>query len=158
MLTNCFTMKTIYAVILMLIFSGCQTSDKSQSKTIEYLTSENTKELGLPFSEAVRVRNTLYVSGQVGNKPGELELVEGGMEAEARQALENMKSILEANGSSMDQVVKVTVMLEDFSEWGAFNEVYKEYFTNNLPARSAFGTDGLALGARLEIDCIATAE
>lgn len=151
-------MKTIYAVILMLIFSGCQTSDKSQSETIEYLTSENTKELGLPFSEAVRVRNTLYVSGQVGNKPGELELVEGGMEAEARQALENMKSILEANGSSMDQVVKVTVMLEDISEWGAFNEVYKEYFTNNLPARSAFGADGLALGARLEIDCIATAE
>lgn len=151
-------MKTIYAVLLVLIFTGCQTTDKPQPETIEYLTSETSEELGLPFSEAVRVGNTLYVSGQVGNLPGKLELVEGGMEAEARQALENMKTILEAHGSSMDQVVKVTVMLEDISEWGAFNEVYKEYFTTNLPARSAFGTDGLALGARLELDCIATVE
>jgi reactive intermediate/imine deaminase len=149
-------MRTLYAVLLIFIFTACQNSDTFEVETIEYLSSETSKELGLPFSDAVRVGNTLYLSGQVGNIPGEMTLAEGGLEAEARQALENMKSVLEANGSSMDQVVKVTVMLEDISEWSAFNEVYKEFFTNNYPARSAFGTDGLALGARLEVECIAT--
>lgn len=151
-------MRTLLCIVALMIITGCQTSDKAETEPIEYLTSESTEEMGLPFSDAVRVGKTLYVSGQVGNLPGELVLVEGGMEAEARQALENMKRVLEENGSSMNQVVKVTVMLEDISEWTAFNEVYKEYFDNKLPARSAFGADGLALGARLEIDCIATVD
>ncbi|MEQ9104452.1 MAG: Rid family detoxifying hydrolase [Rhodothermales bacterium] len=121
---------------------------------LEFLGGDNA-ELDLPFSDAVRVGNLLFLSGQVGTKPGTFELVEGGTMAEARQTLENIKRVVEANGSSMDQVVKCTVMLEDMSEWGAVNEVYREFFPDRKPARSAFGTNGLALGASMEIECIA---
>jgi reactive intermediate/imine deaminase len=110
---------------------------------------------GLPFSEAVRVGNTLYLSGQIGLRPGTMELVPGGMEAEARQTLRNIRSILEAQGLTMGHVIKCTVMLEDIDEWGAFNRVYAEFFAAPFPARSAFGADGLALGARVEVECIA---
>ncbi len=109
----------------------------------------------LPFSEAVRVGNTLYVSGQIGNVPGSMKLVEGGLEAEARQALDNIKAIVERHGSSLDHVVKCTVFLADMKDWPAFNGIYRSYFTKNLPARSALGANGLALNARLEVECIA---
>jgi reactive intermediate/imine deaminase len=108
----------------------------------------------LPFSSAVRVDNTLYLSGNLGNIPGSLELAEGGIQGETRQTMENIKRVLEQFGSSLDQVVKCTVFLADMSEWGAMNEVYKTYFSNP-PARSALGASGLALGARVEIECIA---
>jgi reactive intermediate/imine deaminase len=108
----------------------------------------------MPFSEAVRVGNTLYVSGQIGNAPGTLKLVEGGLEAEARQALDNVKAIVERHGSSLEHVVKCTVFLADMKDWPAFNNIYRSYFTKNLPARSALGANGLALNARLEVECI----
>jgi reactive intermediate/imine deaminase len=110
---------------------------------------------GLPFTPAVRVDDTLYLSGQVGVKPGTLELVPGGIEAEARQTMENVRAVVEANGLTMADIVKCTVMLEDISEWGTFNEIYVEYFDAPFPARSAFGADGLALGARAEVECLA---
>lgn len=109
----------------------------------------------LPFSEAVKLGDTLYVSGQIGNIPGTLTLAPGGIGPEARRALENIKAILERHGSSMDQVVKCTVFLADIKEWPAFNEVYREYFKTNLPARSALAASGLAIGARVEVECIA---
>ena len=109
----------------------------------------------LPFSEAVRVGNLLFLSGQIGNKPGSMELAPGGIQPETRQTLENIKATLEKYGSSMSQVVKCTVFLADISEWAAMNEVYVEFFPVNPPARSALGTSGLALGARTEIECIA---
>ncbi|MEO6003510.1 MAG: RidA family protein [Opitutus sp.] len=109
----------------------------------------------LPFSEAVRVGDTLYVSGQIGNQPGTLTLVPGGIEPEARRALDNMKAILERHGSSLEHVAKCTVFLADIKEWPAFNQIYREYFKTKLPARSALGANGLALGARVEVDCIA---
>jgi reactive intermediate/imine deaminase len=108
----------------------------------------------MPFSSAVRVDNTLYVSGNIGNIPGTLELAEGGIQGETRQTLENMKRVIEQFGSSMDRVVKCTVFLADMAEWGAMNEVYRTYFPNP-PARSALGASGLALDARVEIECIA---
>ena len=120
-----------------------------------YLNSPATQALGLPFSEAVRVGNMLYLAGQVGNTPGKLELVPGGIRAEAKQAMENMKAILERNGSSLDHIVKCTVFLADMKEWPAFNEIYRSYFSSHFPARSSLGTTGLALGARVEIECIA---
>jgi len=110
---------------------------------------------GLPFSEAVRVDDTLYLSGMVGVKPGTLELVEGGIDAESHRTMENIRMTLEAHGASMDDVVKCTVMLADISEWSTFNEIYKTYFTDHYPARSALGANGLALGARIEVECIA---
>jgi 2-iminobutanoate/2-iminopropanoate deaminase len=109
----------------------------------------------LPFSEAVKVGDTLYVSGQIGNLPGTLTLATGGIVPEARRTLENIKAILERHGSSLEHVVKCTVFLADIKEWPAFNEVYREFFKTNLPARSALGASGLALNARVEVDCIA---
>jgi len=99
--------------------------------------------------------DTLYVSGQIGNTPGELALVKGGIVPEARQALENIRAILQRHGSSMDRVIKCTVFLAEIKDWPAFNQVYREFFKANLPARSALATSGLALGARVEIECVA---
>ena len=109
----------------------------------------------LPFSEAVQIGDMLYVSGQIGNLPGGLNLAPGGIGPEARRALENIKAILERHGSSLENVVKCTVFLADIKEWQAFNEVYREFFKTNLPARSALGANGLAIGARVEVECIA---
>ena len=83
-----------------------------------------------------------------------MNLVEGGIQGEARQTLDNISRTLETFGSSMDKVVKCTVFLADMGEWGAMNEVYRTYF-ENPPARSALGAGGLALDARVEIECIA---
>ena len=113
-------------------------------------------ENGLPFSAAVRVGNVLYVSGQMGTDQSSRHIVSGGIEAETRQTLANMRAILERHGSSLNRVVKCTVMLADMSEWPAMNAVYVEHFPEHLPARSAFGCSALALGGRVEIECIAT--
>lgn len=109
----------------------------------------------LPFSSAVRVGNMLYLSGQLGVDSTQ-RLVAGGIEAETRQTLTNIKRLLEANGSSMDRVVKCLVMLADIGEWARMNTVYITFFPTHKPARSAFGATGLALGARAEIECMAT--
>lgn len=122
---------------------------------IRFLNSGKVLPTGLPFSEAVRVDDVLYLSGQVGIAPGTLELVPGGLKAEARQTMENIKASLEANDYGMGDLVKCTVMLADISEWAAFNEVYKTFFSERYPARSALGANGLALGARVEVECIA---
>jgi len=110
----------------------------------------------LPFSEAVRVGHTLYLSGQIGFDYETSQLAEGGIAAETRQTMENIKATLEKHGSSLAEVVKCTVFLADIKEWAAMNEVYVTYFPSNPPARSALGSSGLAMGARTEIECIAT--
>ncbi len=122
---------------------------------LEHLDSGKILSGSLPFSEAVRVGEMLYLSGQVGVKPGTLRLVSGGIEPESVQMMENIKTVLEANGSSLNDVVKCTIMLADIAEWGAFNNIYVNYFTKPYPARSAFGCNGLALNARVEMECIA---
>jgi len=109
----------------------------------------------LPFSPAVRVGHMLYLSGQLGTDSTG-RLAQGGIEGETRQLLSNIKRLLEANGSSMDRVVKCLVMLADIGEWSRMNTVYVTFFPTNRPARSAFGATGLALGARVEIECMAT--
>jgi reactive intermediate/imine deaminase len=135
--------------------SGCDAPNSESAMTeITYYNMPGTEELGLPFSSAVQVDNTLYMSGNLGNVPGTLGLAAGGIEAETRQTMENIKAVAEQFGSSMDRIVKCTVFLADMEEWGAMNEVYRTYF-KNPPARSAFGANGLALDARVEIDCIA---
>ncbi len=119
----------------------------------QYFTSPAMQ--ALPFSEAVRVGDLLFLSGQIGNRPGTLDLAPGGIEAETRQTLQNIKATLERHGSSMDRVVKCTVFMADIIEWGQMNEIYVQYFPGSKPARSALGASGLALGARVEIECIA---
>jgi 2-iminobutanoate/2-iminopropanoate deaminase len=112
---------------------------------------------GLPFSSAVRVGNLLFLSGQIGRKPGTTELVPGGIEAETRQAMLNIKAVLEYAGSSLERVVKCTVFLSDFKDYSAMNAVYASFFPKDPPARSAMGASGLAFNAAVEIECIALA-
>ena len=125
---------------------------------IKHLNSGLILPTSLPFSEAVRVGDTIYLSGQIGNRPGTLDLVPGGIAAEARQVMENIRTTLEAHGLTLDNLVKCTVMLESMADWPAFNEVYVTFFKEGrYPARSAFGSSGLALGAKAEVECIAVA-
>jgi 2-iminobutanoate/2-iminopropanoate deaminase len=107
-----------------------------------------------PFSPAVRVGNWLFLAGQIGTDTSG-RVVPGGIQAEARQTLNNIKDVLEKSGSSLDRVIKCTVFMADMKEWPAMNEIYATYFRNHFPARSAFGATGLALNARVEIECIA---
>jgi reactive intermediate/imine deaminase len=123
---------------------------------IEYISSPALKAAKVPFSAAVRVGDVLYLSGQLGNVPGKLELVPGGMEAETRQTMENIRAVLAENGLTFDHVFKATVMLADMSKWADFNKVYVTYFKpDRLPARSAFGASALALGAQVELEVMA---
>jgi len=110
---------------------------------------------GLPFSPAIRVGNIIYLSGQLGNKMGTRELVSGGIEAETRQTLENIKTVVEAAGSSMDNVFKCTVFLADIADYEKMNKVYSSFFPKDPPTRSTIAGSGLALGARVEIECMA---
>ena len=141
-------------LLATLVISACSPSSDTSTPEVEYLNAPGTENLGLPFSAAVRVGNTLYLSGQIGNIPGTLDLAPGGIQGQTRQTMENIRQTLEHFGSSMDRVVKCTVFLADMDEWGAMNEVYRTYF-KNPPARSALGASGLALNGSVEIECIA---
>ena len=131
-----------------------QSTGRSNAPRVEYLKADPARPA--PFSDAVRVDQTLYLTGQLGTD-GASGLVPGGIKAETKQTMENIRRVLERNGSSLDQVVKCIVMLADINERSAMSEVYVTYFAKDrLPARSAFGVNGLALGARVEIECVAT--
>jgi reactive intermediate/imine deaminase len=133
--------------------SAKETTTSQATPPLEYLTRSRTG--NAPFSEAVRVGQVLYLSGQLGvDSSG--ALVTGGVKAETKQVLENIRSILERNNSGMDQVIKCTVMLADIADRSAMNEVYMTFFPKDrMPARSTFGTSGLAVGAKVEIECMA---
>jgi reactive intermediate/imine deaminase len=136
--------------------SSCERHAKGGAPEVSYLTSETMAGMNLPFSQAVRVGDVLYLSGQIGLTPGTRSLAPGGIGPETRQTLENIRTVLEANGSGMDRVVKCTVFLADIAEWPAMNDVYRGFFrAGRAPARSAVAGSGLALGARVEIECIA---
>lgn len=107
-----------------------------------------------PFSPAVRVGDILYLAGQIGTDSTGA-VVKGGIEAETHQTLRNIANVLSKTGSSMDRVVKCTAFLADMKEWPTLNGIYATYFPNHKPARSALGATGLALNARVEIECIA---
>ena len=125
---------------------------------MQFIQSHGTKDAKLPFSDAVRVGDVVYFSGALGNVPGKMELVPGGIEAETRAMFDNIARSLEQNGLSFDDVFKAQVFLADMNEWPAFNKIYIEYFKpDRLPVRSALGVNGLALGARVEMEIIAFA-
>jgi len=145
------TIRLLGVMGLLLLATG------ANAKPPEFLNSPDAQKTDLPFSEAVRLGDTVYLSGQIGRLPGTMTLVPGGIRAESKQTLENIRATLVANGLSMDAIVKCTVMLADIGEWGAFNEVWRAFFHKPFPARSALGANGLALGARVEVDCIAAA-
>ena len=150
----------LFLVVLSPIFFyliSCESAPKVVENTpvIKHYLSDNTAKMKLPFSDAVIVDNIIYLSGVLGNKPGSFELVEGGIRAETKQTMENIKATLAANGATMSDIVKCQVFIADISEWGLFNEEYIKFFPNQKPARSALGANGLALGARVEVECMA---
>lgn len=142
----------VVAVVAAVLVTSARAAGPAK---VEFLDSGKVYPPNVPFSEAVRVGDTLYLSGQIGLKPGKLELVPGGVKPETTQTLENIRTTLDAHGYSLRDVVKCTVMLADISKWGEFNEIYRTFFTPPYPARSALGANGLALGAQVELDCIA---
>jgi 2-iminobutanoate/2-iminopropanoate deaminase len=138
----------IAGVLAMMSASSSTAADKPQ-----FLNSPRALELDRPFSEAVRAGDFLFLSGAIGEVDG--KLAPGGIQPEARQTLLNVKRVLEENGASLEDVVKCTVFLADIAEWPAFNTVYREFFKKPFPARSAFAASGLAMNARVELECIA---
>jgi reactive intermediate/imine deaminase len=142
--------KFLFSLMAAVLFSA-----NAMAVSIEVLGADTTKRLNLPFSEAVAVGDLLFVSGQIGSKPGELKLVEGGVQAETRQAMANIIAILEKYGSGVNKIAKCTIFLGDMSEWGEMNVAYIEALGDHRPARSALGANGLALGGSVEIECIA---
>jgi len=142
---------------LLVVLAACSQSTTKPPAKAEFLNSPGALQRNLPFSEAVRAGDLLFLAGQMGTDPATGQLVPGGLEPEARQAIENMKTVLEHNGRSLTDVVQCTVFLADIGEWAKFNEIYKQYFKPPYPARSALGVNGLARGGRLEIECIAYA-
>lgn len=134
----------------LLISLAAATAASAQQESVRYITPNP----NAPYSQVVKVGNTVYLSGMLGTVPGQ-GLAPGGIQPETRQTLENIRAALDKVGATMDDVVKCTVFLADMAEWGAMNEVYVTFFPKNRPARSAVGVNGLAANARVEIECMA---
>jgi reactive intermediate/imine deaminase len=159
------TMRMRTLLLLALLVAACATNRREEvaapasappsAVRIEHLTPYGPPTR--PFSPAVRVGDLIFLSGQIGTLPGTSTLIAGGIEPETRQTMENIRDVLQKTGSSLDRVVKCTVMMADMREWETMNGVYTTFFPNGKPARSALGATGLALGARVEIECIAAA-
>ena len=117
-------------------------------------TEKAPKAIG-PYSQAVRIENMVFTAGQLGLDPATMELVAGGIEAQTRQVLNNLKYVLEASGSSFSRVIKTTVFLSDMANFAAMNAVYAEYFPENPPARSTVTVAALPKGGLVEIEVVA---
>jgi len=144
----------LFALLLLGISTMTNASDTKPA--IERIGEPMLGTQRLPFSSAVRAGDTVYLSGALGITP-EGKLGEG-MEAQARLAMDNLGAALKSAGLGWGDVAKCTVMLDNMADWPAFNQVYVTYFPDGkYPARSAFGADGLALGALVEVECIAYA-
>jgi len=120
-------------------------------------TEQAPKAIG-PYSQAVISNGFAFLSGQIPLDPATNQLIEGGIAAQTERVLENLKSVLEAAGSSLDRVVKTTVYLKDMGEFAKMNEVYGRYFTSNAPARATVEAARLPRDVAVEIDCIASVD
>jgi enamine deaminase RidA (YjgF/YER057c/UK114 family) len=130
-------------------------NSQSSQNEIQYVNSDETKEKGYPFSDATVVNGIIYLSGAIGTLP-DGSLISGGIADETRQTMMNIKNRLGKMGGSMDDIFKCTCMLADIKDWPLMSQEYKKFFNpDKLPARSAFAGSGLALGAKLEIECMA---
>jgi len=144
-----------FLMLALIAATGCSRTASSRPG-IEHLGPASLRGQPLPFSQAVRVGDVLYLSGQIGVR--EDGTLPQGMAAQARQAMDNIAAVLRLAGLGWGEVFKCTVMLDDMADWAAFNAIYVGYFqSGRLPARSALGADGLALGALVEVECMAYA-
>ena len=117
-------------------------------------TDKAPKAIG-PYSQAVRIENLVFTAGQIGLNPATMEIVEGGIEAQSRQVLTNLKAVLDAADSGLNYVIKTTVFLSDMANFAAMNAIYAEFFPENFPARSTVAAAGLPKGALVEIEAVA---
>ena len=117
-------------------------------------TEKAPKAIG-PYSQAIRTENLVFTAGQVGLDPATMELVQGGVEAQTRQVLTNLRYVLEKADSGLNSVIKTTVFLQDLADFARMNAVYAEFFPENPPARSTIQVAGLPKGALVEIECVA---
>lgn len=143
-------LKLFAFVFIVLVVFSCV--DNNQE--IIFHKSHEVKKQNTPFSDAVETDDFLFLSGQIGMDHSVRVLVDGGIKAETKQTIENIKVVLEHHGLSLDHVVKCTVILSDINDFSSFNEVYTQYFTKK-PARTTFAASGLALNAKIEIEVIA---
>lgn len=141
--------------ILSIALAATVLAASASAIELEFHPPAGDDERRYPFSEAVRVGELLFLSGNLGVQPGESRVVPGGIQPETRQTLENIRATVLRHGGSMERIAKCTVFLADVAEWSAMNQVYIEFFPVNRPARTALGVGGLPLGARVEIECIA---
>ncbi|MET2984251.1 RidA family protein [Aureibaculum conchae] len=139
---------------LLMTFYSCKTNNDN---SIQFLNITNDQPNKYPFSKAVKTGNLLFLAGQIGKDPKTGKLVKGGIENQTKQVMENIKSVLEANGTSLDKVVKCTVILDSIEDFSAMNSIYKTYFNDNYPARTTFAAN-LVGGAKIEIEAIAVVE
>jgi 2-iminobutanoate/2-iminopropanoate deaminase len=142
--------RTLLGALALLATVSSGAADKPQ-----FLNSPASEKFNRPFSDAVRAGDFLFVSGAIGADPVTGKLPEGGIQPEARLAMKHIQSVLETNGASLADVVKCTVFLADIAEWPTFNTVYQEFFKKPYPARSALAASGLAMNARVEVECTA---
>ena len=148
-------MKFLVATILG-AFAMTSAANAQTRPAVEHYPSPPINGGPAPFSSAVRVGDMLYLSGQIGNRPD--GTLPDGIEAQSRQVMDNIGAVLRWAGLGFGEVVKCTVMIDDIKQWGDFNKVYVTYFPDGkYPARSAFGADGLAMGALIEVECWAYA-
>lgn len=145
-------MRTVgqYSLLLVLLLAGCQQAETPSSQPQVISTDAAPAAIG-PYSQARVVGNTIYCSGQIGIDPETGDLVDGGIEAETRQVLDNLSAVLEAAGASLDDVVQAQVYLANLDDYGAMNEVYGQYFEESPPARAAVEVSRIPAGARIEI-------
>jgi len=148
-------MRALHLAVLAVILALAAGCGMRHHGKVEHLPLESDPDGKLPFSDVVRAGKLLFQSGKLGFDPATNKLVPGGIQAETRATMEAIKAGFARYGAGMDRVVKCTVFLADMKEWAAMNEVYVQYFPAARPARSALGVNGLALGARVEIECIA---
>ncbi|WP_036379736.1 RidA family protein [Muricauda sp. MAR_2010_75] len=145
-----------FQYILLLVFTlGTIMFAHAQEETeIIFHKSHEAKKQDAPFSDAVQAGNLFFLAGQIGMDHSTRTLVEGGIQAETKQAINNIEAVLAQHGMKLDNVVKCTVVLSTMEDFASFNEVYIQYFTNK-PARTTFAASGLARNAKIEIDVIA---
>ncbi len=150
------TKRSIPALLCLLavfVFLGAAAQKGDVAK--KQIQTDKAPKASGPISQAIAAGGFVFCSGQLPVDPATGKIVPGGIEDQTRQVLKNLSAVLEAGGSSLDQVVKCTVLMTDLSEFAAMNKVYAEFFKAPCPARATFQIGALALGAKIEIECIA---
>jgi 2-iminobutanoate/2-iminopropanoate deaminase len=146
-------MKSLFLIFSLLILVSLQSCQNSESKIVFHKSHEASR-ANVPFSDVVETDGLFFLTGQIGKDHKTGALVSGGIKAETKQVIENIKAVLDHHKLSLDNVVKCTVILKDIDDFKDFNSVYVEYFSKK-PARTTFAASGLAGGASVEIDVIA---